>query len=462
MPGAGTAIALRGQTLAFRADPFKAGPEGAVDFNPDGAVAIKGGKIARVGPAREVLADFPGIAVETYRDDLIMAGFVDSHVHFPQTEIIAAYGAQLLEWLERYTLPAERKFADPTYARAAAEFFLDECLRNGVTAASVYGTVHPQSVDAFFEAASRRNMRVAAGKVLMDRNAPDGLADTAERGYRESKTLLERWHGRGRNSYVITPRFAAMSTPAQLEAAATLWKEHPTALMQTHMSENRREIEWVQALYPEAPDYLGVYERYGLLGPGSNFGHAIHLSPREVALLRESRSGVSHCPTSNLFMGSGLFDLGGLRDAEPPVAVGLATDVGAGSSFSMFATMRAAYEIGQLRGYSLHPAKAFYLATAGSAAVMRMDGAIGNLAPGFDADLIVVDLRSRPLIAERMRHAADLFEVLFVQMILADDRAIRATYVGGRKLYDRDAPAGRHARGTLAGSANLSGGSLPK
>ncbi len=445
MPGAGATFALRGQTLAFRADPFLAAPEQAVDFNPDGAVVIAGGKIASVGPAAQVLGHYPGIAVEAYRDDLIMAGFVDSHVHFPQTEIIAAYGAQLLEWLERYTLPAERKFADPVYARAVADFYLDECLRNGITTASVYGTVHPQSVDAFFAAASARNMRMAAGKVLMDRNAPDGLADTADRGYRESKALIERWHGKGRNSYVVTPRFAAMSTPAQLEAAAALWKEHPTTLMQTHMSENRREIEWVKELYPQAPDYLGVYERYGLLGPGSNFGHAIHLSPREIALLRESRSGVSHCPTSNLFMGSGLFDLGGLRDAERPVTLGLATDVGAGSSFSMFATMRAAYEVGQLRGYSLHPAKAFYVATAGSAAVMRMDHAIGNLAPGFDADLIVVDLRSRPLIAERMRHAAGLFDVLFIQMILADDRAIRATYAGGRKLYERGAAVDRHA-----------------
>jgi guanine deaminase len=281
---------------------------------------------------------------------------------------------------------------------------------------------------------------MAAGKVMMDRNAPDGLLDTAETSYDESKALIERWHGVGRLSYVVTPRFAVTSSPAQLEAAGALWREHPTTLVQTHLSENTGEIAWVGELHPGPLDYLGIYEKYGLLGSGANFGHAIHLTDREICRLRETGAGLSHCPTSNLFIGSGLFDMRGAREHARPIAVGLATDVGGGSSFSMFETMKAAYEISQLRGYSLHPAKAFYLATAGSAEVMRLGNRVGNLAAGFDADIVILDLESRPLIAQRMQRASDLWETLFIQMILADDRAVHATFVGGRKAYERQTP----------------------
>ena len=252
-----------------------------------------------------------------------------------------------------------------------------------------------------------------------------------------SKALIARWHGVGRLTYAVTPRFAVTSSPAQLEAAGALWREHPTTLMQTHLSENVAEIGWVKELHPGPPDYLGIYEKYGLLGPGSNFGHAIHLTPRETARLRETGSGLSHCPTSNLFIGSGLFDMRQLRDGDPAIVVGLGTDVGGGSSFSMFETMKAAYEISQLKGYSLHPAKAFYLATVGSAGVLRLGHRVGNLAAGFDADIVVLDLESRPLLAQRMQRADSLWETLFIQMILADDRAVRATFVGGHKAYER-------------------------
>lgn len=428
---------IRGQTLSFRDDPFRVGPDLAVIHHEDGVAVISGGHIVEVGPAREVLTRYPSLEVESYPGQLIMAGFVDCHVHYPQLGIIGSYGEQLLEWLNKYTFPAESKFGDAAHAKAGAEAFLDTCLANGITSASVYCTTHPVSVDAFFTASEARGMRMAAGKVMMDRNAPSGLCDTAESGYLESKALLERWHGKGRSTYVVTPRFAPTSTAAQLEAAGTLWREHPTALMQTHISESVYEIEWVRELYPDAKDYLGVYETFGLVGPGANFGHAIHLTEREIAVLIERGAGISHCPTSNTFIGSGLFDMQGLRDCAHPVHVGLATDIGGGSSMSIFQTMKTSYEICQLQGYSLHPAKAFYLATMGSARVLRMDDKIGNLAAGFEADVIVIDLKSKPLIEYRMRSVEDLWEALFVQMILADDRAISATYIAGEERYRR-------------------------
>jgi len=430
-------FAIRGQTLSFRDDPFRVGPEAAVAHAEDGAVVVSDGRIVEVGPASEVLARHAEIAVESYPGCLIMAGFIDSHVHYPQLEIIGSYGEQLLEWLNTYTFPAECKFSDAAYARAGAEAFLDVCLANGITTSSVYCTSSPVSVDAFFEAAHARGMRMAAGKVMMDRNAPDSLCDTAERGYSESKALLERWHGKGRLSYVVTPRFAPTSSAAQLEAAGQLWRAHPTALMQTHISESVYEIEWVKELYPEAADYLGVYEKFGLIGAGANFGHALHLTEREVTRLTETGSAISHCPTSNTFIGSGLFDMQALRDCYEPICVGLATDIGGGSSLSMFQTMKASYEICQLQGYSLHPAKALYLATLGSAHALRLGSKVGNLASGYEADIVVVDMRSRPLIDYRMRFVKDLWEALFVQIILADDRAIRATYVAGEPLYRR-------------------------
>jgi guanine deaminase len=366
-----------------------------------------------------------------------MAGFVDCHVHYPQCETIASYGEQLMEWLNRYTFPAELKFEDPDYARATADHFLDQCLRNGITTASVYCTVHPQSADAFFSASQERGLRMAAGKVMMDRNAPDGLRDTPKSGYDTSKALIERWHGVDRLTYVVTPRFAITSTPEQLEAAGVLWSEHPTTLMQTHIDESHAEIAHVRSLFPDAPDYFGVYERFGLTGPGANFGHAIHLTDRERDALRASGSGISHCPTSNLFLGSGLFDMEGLREGMNTNPIGLATDIGGGSSLSMFATMRASYEICRLRGYNLHPAKAWYLATLGSARVMRMDDKIGNLKAGHEADFVVIDLKSTGLIANRMDYAKDVWETLFIQMIMADDRAIRATYANGHRVYRR-------------------------
>ena len=424
-------FAIRGETFAITADPFAGPAEAAYTYDNDGAVVIDGGRIIETGTASTVLARHPGIRVDHYPACLIMAGFVDCHIHYPQTRVIASYGKQLIEWLNTYTFPAELTFADPAHAAEVADVFFAEVLRNGTTTVSSYCTVHPQSADAFFAAASRRNMRVAGGKVLMDRNAPPGLLDTPKSAYDDTRALIARWHGKGRNVYAVSPRFAPTSTPEQLEAAGAVWREHPGTLMQTHVSENAKEIAWVRELFPDAPDYFGVYERFGLAGPGANFGHAIHLSTRERAALRASGSGISHCPTSNTFIGSGLFDLAAFT---PDVPVGLATDVGGGTSFSMFATMRTAYEIAQLRGHSLHPVQAFHLATLGSARVLRMDHQIGNLAMGYEADVIVLDPRSRPVLAERVSAARSIEDVLFALIILGDDRAVKAVYVAGAKL----------------------------
>jgi len=432
------AFVLRGQVLSYCDDPFVAALEDAVRFETDGAVVVAEGRIAATGPAPEILRDHPGLHVESHRDDLIMAGFVDSHVHYPQYEVIASYAAHLLEWLDTYTFPAEARFADAAYARGVADFYLDQALRNGTTTASVYATVHPQSVDAFFAAAAERNMCMAAGKVMMDRNAPDNLCDTAQSGFDDSKALLERWHGRSRLVYALTPRFAVTSSPEQLEACGALWRAFPGALMQTHIDESAHEIAEVKRLFPDCHDYLDVYERFGLAGPGANFGHAIHLTERERHAFHRTGSGISHCPTSNLFLGSGLMDMESLRAGSNAITVGLATDVGGGSSLSMFQTMKAAYNIARLKGYGIHPSRAYYLATLGSAAVMRLDHRIGNITAGHDADIIVVDLHSTPEIDYRMRHVDDVWEMLFVQMMLADDRAVRATYVAGQKLYQRE------------------------
>jgi len=438
-------LIVRGHTIALRHDPFAGDPAGALVTDSDGAVLIEGGRIVEVGHGADLVARHPGVNVAAYPGHFILPGFVDAHVHYPQIGVIASYGRQLIEWLSTYTFPAELAFEDPAHAAAMAELYLDECLRNGITAASVYCTVHPQSAEALFAAAERRGMAMAAGKVLMDRNAPPGLCDTPKRAYDESAALIARWHGKGRARYVVSPRFAITSTPEQLEAAGALWRAHPTTLMQTHIDENAAEIAWVRDLYPAEPDYLGVYERFGLVGPGANFGHAIHLTPRERRRFIETGSGISHCPTSNLFLGSGLCDVHGLSGVGVPI--GLGTDVGGGTSFSMFATMRAAYEIAQLRGRSLHPAEALWLATQGGAKVLGMADRIGGLASGHDADLVILDPASTQLLANRMSRVRDVGEALFAQMVLADDRAIRAVYVAGRLAYERRAGESGAAQG---------------
>ena len=432
-------VAVRGQTVSFTADPFEHG-NGALRYESDGLIIIEDGMIIAAGSYESLRGQVADADIAHYPNSLILPGFIDTHVHYPQTQMIGAYGAQLIDWLNEYTFVSEQQFADPAHARAVSRIFLNECLRAGTTTALVYCTVHPESVEAFFDTALEYDMRMIAGKVLMDRNAPTALTDTAQKGYDDSLALMNKWHGKNRLLYAVTPRFAPTSTPAQLEAASALWKQHPGAYIQTHLSENRAELEWVGKLFPQHKDYFDVYEQYGLAGPRAVFGHSIHLSEREWLRLAETDSSVAHCPTSNGFLGSGLFDFQRAKQPQPPakpVRTGLASDVGAGTSLSMLQTMGQAYKIGQLGGYSLSAAKAFYLATRGAAHALHLEDKIGSIEPGMEADLLVLDLNSTPLIDFRMQHCKDIHEALFVQMTLADDRATQAVYVNGRLAYSR-------------------------
>lgn len=420
---------LSGQVIAFDGDPFgAAGPDAARHWR-HGAVVIRGGVIADLGDDARIRADWPDVPETRYGDALISAGFVDAHVHYPQTGIIASWGKRLIDWLNTYTFPEEMRFGDPAYARQIAALYLDLSRAHGVTTMCSFATIHSASVDAFFTEAQSRGQRVIAGRTCMDRNAPEGLRDTAQTAYDESRALLHRWHGQDRLHYAITPRFSPTSTPEQLAALGALWAEHPDCLMQTHLSEQVDELAWVQSLYPDARDYLDTYEAHGLLGPGGLYGHAIHLTPRERDRLCEAGGALVHCPTSNTFIGSGIFDLAA-RKAEGQI-VALGTDTGGGSSFSMLRTMAAAYEIGQLAGTPLHPAQLWWLATMGGAEALRLGHKIGNIAIGAEADLAVIDLASTPAIAQRAARAGDFWESLFPTIMMGDDRAIRAVWING-------------------------------
>jgi guanine deaminase len=420
---------ILGQCLLYDGDPRRDGP-GAVRHLADGAVLVRDGLIAEVGERQALRQAHPDTPRIDHGQALIVPGFIDAHAHYPQTAIIASWGKRLIDWLNTYTFPEEMRFGDAAYATDVAERYFDLILANGTTTVASYATIHAESVDAFFSVAERRGLRALAGKTCMDRNAPEGLRDDAQTAYDESRALLERWHGRGRLSYVITPRFSPTSTPEQLAALGALWAEHPECLMQTHLSEQVDEIAWVRALFPEARDYLETYETHGLLGPNGLYGHAIHLEQREIDRLAEVGAAVVHCPTSNTFIGSGLFDMG-LADR---MRVGLATDTGGGSSFSMLRTMAAAYEIAQLRGTALHPAELIWRATAGSAGALRLDDRIGRLAAGYEADLCVLDLASTEAIAQRSARANDIWEALFPTIMMGDDRAVAQVYVAGNPI----------------------------
>jgi guanine deaminase len=420
---------LLGQVLSFASDPFAAGI-GAARHEAHGAVLIEAGMIRATGPAQRLRADHPQATVTDFGKALISAGFVDAHVHYPQTAIIASWGKRLIDWLNLYTFPEEMRFADPAYAAEIAERYVGLALAHGTTSFCSYATIHPASVDAIFTAAQARGMRAYAGKTCMDRNAPEGLRDTVQSAYDDSKALLDKWHGVDRLSYVITPRFSPTSTPEQLAALGALWKERPDCLMQTHLSEQLDEIQWVKDLFPQSRDYLDTYEAQGLLREGAIFGHAIHLTAREKSRLVEAGASLVHCPTSNTFIGSGLFDMGLARSLR----VGLATDTGGGSSFSMLRTMAAAYEVGQLRGQALHPAELWWLATQGSARALHAETKIGNIAPGMEADLVILDLASTPAIAQATTRADDIWQAIFPTIMLGDDRAITATYIAGKRV----------------------------
>lgn len=431
-------IAIRGTYLTYTGDPFKSAVDDVMKVESDGIILVEDGKIKDMGPAAQMQAKLPvEIEVIEYKDSVIMAGFIDSHVHYPQTQIIGAYGEQLIEWLNNYTFVAEQQFRDKAHATKVAEVFLREQLRAGTTSVATFCTVYPESVDAFFEVSERYNMRNIAGKVMMDRNAPPALTDTAKQSYDDSKALIEKWHGRGRQMYSVTPRFAPTSTPEQLEAAGALWRESEGTFMQTHVSENVNEVAWVKELYPEHEGYLDVYDKFGLCGERALFGHGIHLTEKELARLSETGGTITHCPTSNFFLGSGYLNVHNAKKIERPVRVGLATDLGAGTSFSILQTLNETYKAAQLNGNALSAGHAFYLATRGTAESMCIDDKVGHLAPGMEADIVVLDLKPTQIMDFRMSFAKDFEEQLFILMTLGDDRNTRATYVAGKLVYDR-------------------------
>ena len=424
-----TQILLRGRLLTFHREPVDHTDTEAYTYLEDAGLLIRDGLIAATGSYAEIAAQAPEAPVTDHRPHLMMAGFVDTHIHFPQVQVIASWGAQLLDWLNGYTFPEETRFADPAHCARMASAFLDLLIAHGTTTAVSFCSVHAASAEALFAEATRRNMRMLAGKVMMDRNAPDGLRDTAQSGYDDSKALIERWHGRGRNNYVITPRFAITSTPEQLQMAGALAAEHPECHVQTHLSENLAEIAYTAELYPEARDYLDVYQRHGLLGPKTLLGHAIHLEPREIDALAETGAHPVFCPTSNLFLGSGLFDDAGLRARG--ISSGIATDVGAGTSYSMLQTLNEGYKVLQLQGQALHPLRAFHWATRGNAEVLGLADRIGTLDAGSEADIVVLDSAATEAMALRTERAGTLAEELFILQVMGCDRAIAEVYVAG-------------------------------
>lgn len=430
-----TETVLRARLLTFHRAPQSGEDTAALSYIEDGAVLMRDGIIAKRGAYQDVSRIAPDAPVTDHRPHLMMAGFVDTHIHFPQVQVIASWGAQLLDWLNSYTFPEETRFADPAHAARMAKAFFDQLIAHGTTTAVAFCSVHRASAEAFFAEAERRDMAMLGGKVLMDRGAPDTLLDTPQSAYDDTSALIARWHGKGRARYVISPRFAITSTPEQMEMAGTLARENPDCPIQTHLSENRDEIAYTKSLYPQARDYLDVYERYGLVRENTLLGHAIHLEPREIDALAATGAHPVFCPTSNLFLGSGLFDHAGLKARG--IESGIATDVGAGTSYSMLQTLSEGYKILQLKGEALHPLQAFDWATRGNAAILGLSDRIGTLDEGTDADIVILNARATDAMALRMERAETLAQELFVLQVMGDDRAIEEVYVRGRPAKTR-------------------------
>ncbi len=424
---------LRGRVLNFISEPTSIDDESSYAFFEDGAVVIHDGLITDYGDYSSLVTAHQNSEVIDHRPHLILPGFIDTHLHFPQMQVIGSFGTKLLDWLNKYTFIEEQKFSDPEHCKRIAKQLFDTLLRHGTTTGVAYCSVHKTSAEAFFQEAENRNLRMIAGKVMMDRNAPEPLCDTPQSSYDNSKALIEKWHGRGRASYAITPRFAITSTPTQLEMTKALMQEYPDCYMQTHLSENHAEIELTKELYQSARDYLDVYEMYDLLGEKSLFGHCIHLNDRERQAMAETKSVAVFCPTSNLFLGSGLFDQDGLQAHGVRTAV--ATDIGGGTSYSMLKTLDEAYKILQLRNQTLNPLKSFYMMTLGNARALSMQDKIGTLGKGTEADIVILNSNATPAMQLRMETVETLSEELFVLQTMGDDRAISSVYVAGKNQH---------------------------
>jgi guanine deaminase len=426
--------AYRADILHFIADP--ASSDDAYRWHPDGLLIVDNGVIQAAGEFDQLQLTLPaGTPIHDYRGKILMPGFIDTHVHYPQTDIIASPASDLLPWLNNFTFPEERKFADPVYAHEVAHFFLEQLLRCGTTTAMVYCTVHPESVEAFFTESAARNMRMVAGKVMMDRNCPESLRNTVEECAHDSEALVNKWHKRGRQLYAITPRFAATSSETQLQLAGELARQYPDTFIQTHVAESIDEVAWIKSLFPAARSYLDVYDQYGLMRERAMYAHCIWLDRTDRARLKETGSAVAICPTSNLFLGSGLFDFTQADAAQLPLSIG--TDVGGGTSLSMLQTMNELYKVARMRGTHLSALRMFYLATLGAACSMQLEGTIGNFTKGAEADFIVLDPQATPLLARRAARSSNLEELLFALALLGDDRSVTATYVTGKLLWNK-------------------------
>ena len=414
-------------------NPDSGGAE-ATHYIENGTLLIENGHVAACGPAQSITVP-DDAEVHNLGNKLVVPGFVDTHIHYPQVDIMASYGTQLLDWLERYTFPEESRYGDAEIGQATASFFLDELLSNGTTTALVFGTVHPESVEAFFTEAAARQLRMICGKVMMDRNAPENLLDTPESSLVDSQRLIDQWHGKDRLGYAVTPRFAPTSSPEQLVMAQKLLNDNPGVHLHTHMAENADECHWVGELFPDAQDYLAVYEKYDLVRKRSVFAHSIHLSDNAWSRLAKADAAVSHCPCSNLFIGSGLFNL---RDAQKhKVNVGLGSDVGGGDSFSLLRAANEAYKIQQLQRHTLTPEHAFYLTTLGGAKALDLDSHIGNFETGKEADFLVIDEHATPILSRRTQSQTHWKDRLFTLLMLGDDRCIEQTWIMGKRYLPK-------------------------
>ena len=430
--------AFRASILDFTGDPLRS--REALRYFEDGLMFVEQGRVQALGAYDDLRPDLKeGVSLVDLGGRLILPGFIDAHVHYAQTDIIASRGEDLIDWLKRYTFPAEQAFADADRAAETAGFFCRELLRNGTTTALVFATVHPGSVDAIFAAAERLGMRLIAGKVLMDRNAPTELLDTPQSGYEESAALIERWHGRDRLGYAITPRFAPTSSDEQLELAGLLWREHPGLWLQSHVAENPKEVQWVAELFPWSRSYLDVYDRFGLLGERAVYAHCLYLDETDRRRMIETGTTAAFCPTSNLFLGSGLFDLAAAESGGMALAYG--SDVGGGTSFSLLRTLAEGYKVSQLEGYNPSPLRAFYDLGLGAARALGLDDRIGNFEPGREADFVVIDFSGSELMQRRIDRCESLEEKLFALMTLGDDRHIESTWLMGECCHRREPTA---------------------
>jgi guanine deaminase len=418
------------------ADPFEASdPASASREYPDGYLEVEQGRIAALGPWDELPATKRSGAITFGPRTLITPGFIDTHLHAPQLEMIGSYGGRLLEWLNRYTFPTEAKFSDPRHARQIAAALFQQLVSHGTLCALMFSTVHTEATEIFFEEAERARFRAIIGKTLMDRNAPEALLQDAETSYVEAQALMRKWHGRGLLRFAISPRFAPTSSPRLLEIAGTLRKEFPDAYVQTHISENVAEVEWVRELFPEAASYAEVYDRYGLLSERTVLAHGVHLTDAELELIAGRGARIAHCPNSNLFLGSGLFPLQRVRAHGVPV--GLGTDIGAGTTPSMFNAMADAYKVQQVCGISLTPFQLWYMATLAGARVLSLDDLTGSLQPGKDADFLVINLEASSLLALRMSGAHSIQDVLAGLIFMGDERVVSQSFIRGEPVFTR-------------------------